>query len=98
VRGALRAIPYPLLCTAIGLVIGWFPVFFHGPIHQKFDIFYLNGALAVWAWYCSRLLIGFVVGISAWPRHWYVRGPLCGVLLMIPPGFFSLATPGCGFV
>jgi hypothetical protein len=90
-------LPYPLLCTAVGLVVGWFPVLFHGPIREKFDIFYLDGGLAVWAWYCSRLLIGFLVGISAWPRLWYVRGPLIGVLVMIPPGFFSLATPGCGF-
>jgi len=91
-----QKVPYPLLCTAIGLVVGWFPVLFHGPIHQKFDIFYLNGAVAVWAWYVLRMLIGFVVGISVWPRRWYLRGPLCGVLLMTPPGFFSLATPGCG--
>ena len=91
-----RNVPYPLLCTAMGLVLGWGPIFFHGPIPQKFDIFYLNGALAVWTWYCLRMMIGFVVGISAWPRPWYVRGPLVGALLMLPPGFISLATPGCG--
>ena len=95
-RTVVRRIPYTLLCTLIGLVVAWFPLLFHGPIPQKFDIFYLNGALAVWAWYCSRMLIGFVVGIGAWPPKWYLRGPLCGVLLMIPPGFVALATPGCG--
>jgi hypothetical protein len=89
-------IPYPLLCTLLGLVIGWFPVLFHGPIREKFDLFYLNGALAVWCWYCARMLIGFLVGISAWPSAWYVRGPLVGALVMIPPGFVALAVPGCG--
>jgi hypothetical protein len=89
-------VPYAMLCTAIGLVAGWLPVLFHGPIPEKFDFFYLNGALAVWAWYATRLLIGFVVGISAWPARWYLRGPLCGALLMVPPGFFALATPNCG--
>lgn len=69
---------------------------FHGPIAQKFDIYYLDGSLAVWAYYLSRLLIGFVVGIAVWPSRWYLRGPLIGALLMAPSGFFSLATPGCG--
>ena len=89
-------LPYPLLCALIGLVVGWFPVFFHGPIPEKFNLFYLNGQLAVWNWYLSRLLIGLLVGISAWPPVWWMRGPLIGVLVMIPPGFVALATPGCG--
>ena len=89
-------IAYPVLCTAIGLLVGWFPMFFHGPIREKFDVYYLNGALAVWAWYLSRLAIGFFVGISVWPRAWYVRGPLVGALIMIPLGFVSLANPMCG--
>jgi hypothetical protein len=50
----------------------------------------------VWTWYLSRLLIGFWVGISVWPQPWFVRGPLLGALVMFPPGFVSLATPGCG--
>jgi hypothetical protein len=92
----LARIPYPVLCTVIGLLVGWTPMFFHGPIHEKFDIFYLNGSFAVWTWYLSRLLIGFWVGISVWPQPWFVRGPLLGALVMFPPGFVSLATPGCG--
>lgn len=89
-------LPYALLCTLLGLLIGWFPVLFHGPIPQKFDLFYLNGRLAVCAYYLSRLLIGAAVGISVVPRRWYLRGPLLGALMMAPTGFFSLATPGCG--
>ena len=48
------------------------------------------------AFYSARLLIGFFVGITTWPRPWYARGPLCGFLLMLPPGLIALASPGCG--
>jgi hypothetical protein len=87
---------YTRLCVALGLLAGWTPMLFHGPIPQKFDLYYLDGRLAVWAYYLSRLLIGPAVGITVVPRRWYVRGPLLGALLMVPTGFFSLATPGCG--
>ena len=42
-------------------------------------------------------LIGLFVGVSVWPPAWYVRGPLCGLLLMLPVALISLATPRCGF-
>ena len=87
---------YPVVCTLVGLALAWFPLLVHGPIPHKFDMFYLNGTLAVWAWYSSRMLIGLVVGISARPRNAFLRGGLCGLLIMTPPGFFALATPGCG--
>src|SRR5262249_6096250 len=76
--------------------LGWVPMFLHGPIPQKFDIYYIHGAVAVWAYYTARLLIGFWVGVAAWPERWWLRGPLCGVLVMLPVTFFSLAVPTCG--
>jgi hypothetical protein len=57
----------------------------------------MRGSIAVWGWYSARLLIGLLVGISVWPRQWYARGPLCGLLMLFPLGLVALATPGCGF-
>ena len=88
--------PYPLLCTLLGLVLGWLPKLVHGPIPQKFDVLYIKGSIAVWGWYVARMMIGFMVGITRWPARWYLRGPLCGCVLMLPLGLVSLATPGCG--
>lgn len=93
--GRLR-IPYPLLCALLGLALGWIPAWLHGPIAHKFNVLYIRGAIAVWAYYSARLLIGFFVGITAWPRQWFLRGPLCGFLVMLPVTFIALATPGCG--
>jgi hypothetical protein len=90
--------PYVVVCAALGLMLGWIPRFFHGPIPAKFDIFYLDGAVLVWGFYVARSMIGLLVGITLLPRAWYVRGPLCGALVMVPLGFVSLATPGCGGV
>lgn len=90
-------IPYPLLCTVLGVALGWWPALFHGPIAAKFNLLYIRGATAVWAWYSARLLIGFLVGITRWPAQWWLRGPLCGFLMMFPLGLVSVATPGCGF-
>jgi hypothetical protein len=90
-------IPYTLLCTLLGFVIGWIPVLIHGPIPYKFDILYVSGSIAVWAFYCARLSIGFMVGITVVPRAWWARGPLCGFVMMLPPSLVALATPGCGF-
>lgn len=90
-------IPYPLLCSLAGLVLGWLPMLVHGPIPEKYDALYINGAVAVWGWYLARHSIGFLVGITTWPGHWYLRGPMCGLLMMLPLGFVSLATPLCGF-
>jgi hypothetical protein len=87
---------YPVLCTLSGLLLGWLPGLVHGPISQKFDILYIKGTTAVAAFYAARLLIGFLVGITAWPRRWYLRGPLCGAVMMGPLGLIALATPNCG--
>ena len=95
-NGAQAWLRYPLVCTVLGLALGWGPMLFHGPIPEKFDVLYLNGAVAVWAFYCARLLIGFLVGITTWPEPWLLRGPLIGVLGMLPVTFVALATPGCG--
>jgi len=89
-------VPYALVCTLLGIVLGCVPRFFHGPIPYKFDIHALRGSVAVWAWYVARGLIGFLVGITRWPTRWWVRGPLCGLVMMVPLGFVSLATPECG--
>lgn len=95
-RIAVR-LPYPALCALLGLVLGWWPMFLHGPIAEKYDVLYIRGAVVVWAWYSARLLIGALVGITVWPRRWWLRGPLSGLLVMFPLGLVSLATPGCGF-
>jgi len=87
---------YVLLCTLLGLVLGWIPFFLHGPIPEKYSILRIDGPVAVWGWYTARMLIGFHVGVVAWPRAWYLRGPLCGLLVLFPLTIVSLATPGCG--
>jgi len=89
-------IPYALLCTLIGLALGWLPMLVHGPIPEKYNVLYIRGAVAVWGWYTARLLIGFAVGITRWPPLWYLRGPMCGLLMLFPLSLVSLATPGCG--
>lgn len=67
----------------------------HGPIPYKYDILGIDGRIAVWGWYTARLLIGVVIGVTIWPSRWYVRGPLCGLLMLFPLSLVSLATPGC---
>jgi hypothetical protein len=89
-------LPYPALCALLGVLLGWWPALFHGPIPEKYDVLYIHGAIIVWAWYLARSLIGFIVGITSWPRRWWLRGPLCGVMTMLPLGIVSLATPACG--
>jgi hypothetical protein len=86
-----------VVCLLLGLALGWIPAFIHGPIAHKFNVLYIQGSIAVWAYYGSRLLVGWWVGISVWPRPWFVRGPLCGFLGLLPVSLISLATPGCGF-
>jgi hypothetical protein len=88
--------PYALVCAAVGFVLGWLPALAHGPIPAKYDRLYIDGSTAVWGWYLARLLVGTLVGITRWPRPWFVRGPLCGLLAMLPLSLVSLATPGCG--
>lgn len=92
-----RTVPYTPLCTILGLVLSWIPVFVHGPIPEKFDVLYVNGAVAVWTYYTARMLVGFLVGISTWPRRWWIRGPLCGFLAMLAPAIMVVAVPGCGY-
>ena len=92
----MRRLPYPLVCVLLGLVLAWGPRLVHGPIPYKFAILGIQGDTAVWAFYTARLLIGFLVGITAWPTRWYLRGPLCGLVAMLPVGLVALATPGCG--
>ncbi|MGH7785286.1 MAG: hypothetical protein ACRERC_00375 [Candidatus Binatia bacterium] len=89
-------LPYAVLCALLGLALGWLPVLVHGPIAEKYNILYIQGAVAVWGWYTARLLIGAVVGITRWPRRWWLRGPLCGLVMLFPLSLVSLATPGCG--
>ena len=96
-RPVMSRAPYPLVCTLLGLLLGWLPVLLHGPIAHKFNVLYIDGATAVWAFYLSRLTVGFWVGVAVWPRAWYVRGPLFGFLALLPVSLISLATPGCGF-
>jgi hypothetical protein len=87
---------YALVCFLLGLALGWLPALGHGPIPEKFNVHYIRGVIAVWAFYSARLLIGLFVGISAWPRRWYLRGPLVGLLCVLPVTFISLSIPGCG--
>lgn len=91
-------VPYEALCTGLGLLLAWLPLLVHGPIAEKFDTVRINGAIAVWAFYSARMLIGFLIGITRWPRPWYLRGPLCGLVAMLPVSIVSLATPGCAWV
>jgi len=95
-RTPLVRLPYPLVCLLLGLALGWLPKLLHGPIPEKFNLHYIWGAVAVWAYYAARLTIGFWVGISAWPRAWWLRGPLCGLVALLPVTLFSLAVPECG--
>jgi len=87
---------YIVLCTLLGVVLGWLPFFLHGPSADKYSILHMNGPVAVWAWYVARMLIGLYVGVAGVPRSWYLRGPLCGFVSMFPLTIVSLATPGCG--
>ncbi len=92
----MKRLPYPVVCVGLGLVLGWLPVFVHGPIPAKFDMFFIDGDVAVWAYYLSRMAIGFWVGVTIWPVAWWLRGPMCGFLSMLPVTFIALATPTCG--
>lgn len=94
--GALPRIRYVAFCGLLGLMLGWLPSLLHGPIPEKYAILHIDGKLAVWGWYTARLLIGFYVGIAAWPHTWFLRGALWGFLAIFPLTLVSLATPGCG--
>jgi hypothetical protein len=87
---------FPAVSALSGFLLGWLPMIFHGPIPEKFDIYYINGSVLVLGFYLARCLIGLVAGVTVLPPQWYLRGPLCGALMMLPLGFVVLATPGCG--
>ena len=91
-----RRIPYVPLCTLLGIVLGWVPLFIHGPHPYKFTVWHFNGAIAVWAFYSARMVIGFMVGLTRWPERWYLRGPMCGFITMFPLSLIALANPSCG--
>ena len=97
-RPLAPSLSYPLACIVAGLIVGWTPMLFHGPIPEKWDYYYINGSILVWAYYAARLTIGFWVGVTTVPGRWYLRGPLCGALAMFPLGFVALANPLCGSV
>lgn len=84
------------LCVLLGAVLGWVPYFVHGPIPEKFNQLYIHGPTTVWGWYVARMLIGTWVGVTAWPRRWWLRGPLCGFFVLLPLGIVSLGVPTCG--
>jgi hypothetical protein len=88
---------YLQLCIGLGMMLGWLPLFFHGPAREKFDVLYIQGGVAVWGWYVARMSIGFWIGVSTWPRPWWLRGPLCGLVALLPLTLVSLAMPGCGW-
>jgi hypothetical protein len=88
---------YPVVCAVLGLGVGWLPLAVHGPIPDKFNVLYIDGSIAIWAFYGARLSIGLLVGITVWPRAWWLRGPVLGALAMLSPGLIALATPRCGF-
>ena len=92
----MRALSYVPLCTVIGLAIGWVPMLFHGPIPEKWDYYYVDGSIMVWGYYVARASIGWWVGTTTFPPQWFLRGPLCGALVMIPLGFIALGNPLCG--
>jgi len=87
---------YVAVCIALGLALGWLPGLVHGPIPEKWDLHAVRGAVLVWGYYVARLSIGMWVGITSVPSAWYLRGPLCGAMAMIPLGFVGLANPLCG--
>lgn len=87
---------YFLTCLVLGLFLGWLPMLVHGPVPEKWDIHGVNGSMLVWGYHVARLSIGMWVGISTLPSAWYLRGPVCGALAMLPLGLVGLANPLCG--
>jgi len=55
-----------------------------------------RGVCTLLGFYLARLLIGSFVGNTSWPERWWLRGPLCGFLGMLPAGIILLGVPGCG--
>ena len=98
----MAKIPYSAFCAVLGAVLGWTPMFFHGPIPEKWSYYYygqtpIDGATLVWAYYWARISIGVLVGFTGIPAAWYLRGPACGAFAMLPLGIVALANPLCGW-
>jgi hypothetical protein len=87
---------YLLVCAVLGIALGWLPRLLHGPIPHKFDVLFIEGRIAIWAWIVARSSIGLWVGLTVWPRPWWLRGPLVGAAVLLPLTLVSLAMPGCG--
>jgi hypothetical protein len=87
---------YIAVCVLLGLALGWMPALVHGPVPEKWNVYGVAGGVLVWGYYGARLSIGLWVGLTTFPPAWYLRGPLCGALAMIPLGFVGLANPLCG--
>jgi len=96
VNGPSANVRYIVVCIVLGLALGWLPALVHGPIPEKWDVYGVRGATLVWGYYVARASIGLLVGITGVPSAWYLRGPLCGLLVMLPLGFVGLANPLCG--
>ena len=47
--------------------------------------------------FAGRILIGFVIGISALRIHWAINGPLMGLIIGIPAAFGSMLGDVEGF-
>jgi hypothetical protein len=93
---ATSSLGYTAICTALGLAIGWLPGLAHGPIAEKWDVHGVTGSLVVAGYYAARLSIGLWVGITSVPAAWYLRGPFCGALAMLPLGLVGLSNSLCG--
>lgn len=48
--------------------------------------------------FSGRVLIGFVIAVSAWKMNWALHGLLMGLIVSIPAGFYSMlgASPEYG--
>ena len=69
------ALPYPVVCVLLGLLLGWTPRLVHGPIAEKFNVHYIHGAVAVWAFYTARLLVAGLARAITGRNHLHDRGP-----------------------
>jgi hypothetical protein len=96
VSAPIPARHYILVCALLGLALGWVPRQLHGPIPHKFDVLFIEGRIAIWAWYVARSSIGLWIGLTVWPRPWWLRGPLVGAAVLLPLTLVSLGMPGCG--
>ena len=60
---------YLLVCTGLGLLLGWLPILVHGPIPEKFDVLYIDGSLAGWGGYIQRHAPGVWGGVATGPER-----------------------------